>query len=487
LTIDTGPILELPTQGGVFAWNTSAGLLQKTGGFTVQPDFGMISAIYNGFRNDTTPNPVTSSFRIEEVVNNVCTTGNCTWSPYTSAAICSSCSDVSEHIILDQRFGTFGSSIPGPSNVAPGASRYTAFIVRNANLSNNDAAKYNASSGSKGGIQPALLIANTSYDAHDTVSFQDLSTMIASFVVMKASDDWLEGKVPWHESKPVATECALYFCANMYKAESQNGRLKETVMNSWSNRDPSSYQVDPQSGTVDIAKISPAVVKAYLAEYVGDRLFDPVLQRTDLRLTIPEDESPDVMSFTRSFNVSYAYIASITNFFGTFTARTDGTPRGTDQMVYPEWDGSETPLVNALWESDNLTQTFNNVALSLTNQIRNTAINSPKYQEATGDTLMWVIHVKVQWSYLAFPIAMITLGIVYVLLIVVESTRLQVPVWKESALPSVLHGLDNETQSLLREVQSEKTGPRADATTVRFGPDEKGGCLRLVAESNVVR
>jgi hypothetical protein len=273
----------------------------------------------------------------------------------------------------------------------------------------------------------------------------------------------------------------------MYKAESQNGRLKETVMNSWSNRDPSSYQVDPQSGTVDIAKISSAVVKAYLAEYVGDRLFDPVLQRTDLRLTIPEDESPDVMSFTRSFNVSYAYIASITNFFGTFTARTDGTPRGTDQMVYPEWDGSETPLVNALWESDNLTQTFNNVALSLTNQIRNTAINSPKYQEATGDTLMWVIHVKVQWSYLAFPIAMITLGIVYVLLIVVESTRLQVPVWKESALPSVLHGLDNETQSLLREVQSEKTGPRADATTVRFGPDEKGGCLRLVAESNVVR
>ncbi|KAJ4332455.1 hypothetical protein N0V87_008387 [Didymella glomerata] len=286
----------------------------------------MISAIYNGFRNDTTPNPVTSSFRIEEVVNNVCTTGN------------------------------------------------------------------------------------------------------SSFVVMKASDDWLEGKVPWHESKPVATECALYFCANMYKAESQNGRLKETVMNSWSNRDPSSYQVDPQSGTVDIAKISSAVVKAYLAEYVGDRLFDPVLQRTDLRLTIPEDESPDVMSFTRSFNVSYAYIASITNFFGTFTARTDGTPRGTDQMVYPEWDGSETPLVNALWESDNLTQTFNNVALSLTNQIRNTAINSPKYQEATGDTLMWVIHVKVQWPYLAFPIAMITLGIVYVLLIVVESTRLQVPV-----------------------------------------------------------
>lgn len=82
---------------------------------------------------------------------------------------------------------------------------------------------------------------------------------------------------------------------------------------------------------------------------------------------------------------------------------------------------------------------------------------------------------------------MISLGIVYVLLTIIESTRLQVPVWKESALPSVLHGLDNETQSLLRKAQSHKTGPRADATTVRFGPDEKDGCLRLIAQNDVVR
>lgn len=101
-------------------------------------------------------------------------------------------------------------------------------------------------------------------------------------------------------------------------------------------------------------------MEAYIAENVGDMLYDPILQRTDLQLTIPEAESPDVVSFTRSFNISYTYIISMTSFLKTLTSRTSEI-RGTDQMVYPEWDGGETPLVNALWESDNLTQTFSNV------------------------------------------------------------------------------------------------------------------------------
>lgn len=482
LVIDGGPVLELLTQSGVSNFKTSAGPLQIIGGFTVQPDFGMISAIYNGFRNSTAKDQATSSIRTEEVVNNVCTTGNCTWSPYTTAAICSSCNDVSGKIVLDQRIGTFGSSIPGPSNEAPGPAKYTAFTVRNANLSNTDTAKYNASSRS---IQPALLTANITYDHRDTMSFQNMSTMIASLVVIKAADEWLEGKVNWKASMPTATECSLYLCSNMYSAESQNGKLVETMLGSWANRDPNSYQVDPISRTVN-ATSQKTIVEAYIAENLGDMLYDPIIQRTNLQLTIPDAESPDVMSFTRSFNISYTYIISMTNFLKTFTSRTSAG-RDTNQMVYPEWDGGETPLVNALWESDNLAQTFENVALSLTNQVRYTAINSPRYHEATGNTLKWVIHVKVQWTYLAFPIAMVALGISYVLLTIVESTRLQVPVWKESALPSVLHGLDNETQSLLREIQSQRAVLRADATMVRFGPDEKDGCLRLIAESNVVR
>jgi hypothetical protein len=120
----------------------------------------------------------------------------------------------------------------------------------------------------------------------------------------------------------------------------------------------------------------------------------------------------------------------------------------------------------------NLTTTFENVARSITNQIRN---SSP--DRLQGELQKWAVHVHVDWPYLAYPIFMLVAGIVYVILTIVESTRLHVPVWKESALPTLLHGFDDETQRLLR-ADKPATQHRVQ---VRFEQDEKD-CLRLVAQ-----
>ncbi|KAF2995544.1 hypothetical protein E8E13_002933 [Curvularia kusanoi] len=80
-----------------------------------------------------------------------------------------------------------------------------------------------------------------------------------------------------------------------------------------------------------------------------------------------------------------------------------------------------TPLVNALWESQKLTLTFDHIALSLTNQLRNAASNASHVGHALGVTQRWETHVRVQWPYLAFPASMITIGITYVLLTIVQS------------------------------------------------------------------
>lgn len=363
--------------------------------------------------------------------------------------------------------------------MAAAALNYTAFTLRNGNLSNADLSTYKPSkSDQSAGSVVTLLTANTTFDAYETTSFQDLETMISSFVIMKASDEWIEGNVAWNASRPTATECALYLCANMYKAESQNGKLIEETLRSWTIRDPGSYKADPKAKTFEQG---PAA-DAYVAQK-GNKLYDWEIQRTDLQLLIPKEESPNVMSFTRTFNVTYAFITTLTKFLMDLTAGS----KDIGQMAYPAWDDGMSPLVNALWESNNLTETFNHVARSLTNQARNTAMYSGHWTEASGDTLQWVIHVRVQWAYLAFPIAMITLGVVYVLLTILESTRLHMPVWKESALPSLLHGLDSETQSLLRNAQTQHTGTKPVDTTVRFGFDEKDDCLRLMANQDAVR
>lgn len=133
LTIDAVAVVEL-VAGAVMTIETG---LYLTGGIFSQPDFGMISAIYNGFRNNT------SWYRDEEVVNTVCTRGNCTWSPYTTAAMCNACNDVSDHVQLPQGAGVNGMSSPPPHTRAL-KGPWTAWVLPNANISNYDFATYEA-------------------------------------------------------------------------------------------------------------------------------------------------------------------------------------------------------------------------------------------------------------------------------------------------------------------------------------------------------
>ena len=72
---------------------------------------------------------------------------------------------------------------------------------------------------------------------------------------------------------------------------------------------------------------------------------------------------------------------------------------------------------------------------------------------------------------------MLATGIVYVILTIVESTRLRLPVWKESALPTLLYGFDDDTQRLLRE--DKQAAQRK--VLVRFEEDEHN-CMRLVPQ-----
>lgn len=143
-------------------------------------------------------------------------------------------------------------------------------------------------------------------------------------------------------------------------------------------------------------------------------------------------------------------------------------------MGYPWRTTAALDVVDVLWNSTNPTVTFDNVARSITNQIRN---SSPDRHQ--GELKKWVLHTHVDWAYLAYPITMLVAGIVYVVLTIVESTRLRMPVWKESALPTLLHGFDDETQRLLRG--HDKAAQRN--ILVRFEYDEKD-CLRLVAQSD---
>jgi hypothetical protein len=87
----------------------------------------------------------------------------------------------------------------------------------------------------------------------------------------------------------------------------------------------------------------------------------------------------------------------------------------------------------------------------------------------------------VHWTYLIYPVTMLFIGILYVVLIMIESMHLRLPAWKEAALPTLLYGFDNETQRLLRKRQGYGGNTKTD-TSVSFAYDEQEGCSRLTVE-----
>lgn len=438
--------------------NTTGGEIIYMGGFLSRPDFGVVSAIYNGFQD-------TTSYR-NDGGTYTCTTGNCTWPVFASAAFCSSCNDVSGHLVRVTGFGLNGSNNP-VSYIQRTEGNYTAFTLPYANISNYDA-------GHPTRDAVTSMSANLTFDPNLTLSFKHQDTLLVAFAILKAPANWLASSNSWTTAdRHVATECGLYLCAKAYKAESKNNVLEEIVEDSWAGRDPSSYKADHSNHYIT----GPGLDR-WIESY-GPSLDDDFVPRTDLRIQIPAElpqTFPETMQ--RSFNISFAFIRSTMDLFLALTRSGDaGAERTRDMMAFPMDNPDDMPpIVDALWYSPNLTATFENVATSLTNQIRNI---SP--DRSAGSLQQWVVHVHVDWAYLAFPVTMIFTGIVYVVLIIVESTRLHVPVWKESALPMLLHGLDDETQSLLRHdhMLSKVNRPKR---RIQFDYDEKEDCLRLIPE-----
>lgn len=425
-----------------------------------------------------------------------CTTGNCTWSTFVSAAVCSSCKDISSEIFTQSGSGRDnGTNVPTAMNAGLYDNNFTISTLPYSEIRNWNGYSeivnenwWNLTTGNSQSLSRTLMTLNTTYKSSRTLRHANIDTLMMAFAIMRAPDEWIQSKVPWESSRPIATECALYFCTNAYQAKSQNGVLQERVVGSWAIRDQESFAIDP-SGSIQPEPGVEAVQGAPWLDVDIEDLYDPIetahLSRYDLRLKIGPDPiegfaRPDAIA--QGVNISHALIRSTIKYLHEFTGRTEddikqavtyGNESYVRPIAFPVSDAP--PVIDALWNSTNLTATFENVARSLTSQIRNT---SPQRHE--GSTQSWVIHVRVDWAYLAYPISMLLIGILYVILIIVESARLRLPVWKESALPTLLYGFDDETQVLLRKRENYEGGKRVD-TNVRYDVDEKEDCLRLTA------
>ena len=465
--------------------------------FISRPDFGLAASIFAGL--GLTANQTTDTWAAEFL----CSTGNCTWTPYTSLGVCSRCNDISEGIqvsVGEAQWCTENSrggcdpavtiiwkdtTIHTGEGVVPYTSHFLRTPFSDLTLSNWQHQKYDGSRCPM--CETATVVANTVLSPEMTVSFQNLSTMIIAWTYLAANASFADGKTTWQDTPVTAHECSLYLCSQVLQSRVENGKLHEEVLAKWAERGP--VPINESGITVQIAQERETGVpfsNQSLVDWLltqGDDNYLPGEENlskagnSTIQIRIPRSElkanrkiakvAPQLAGLLPDdnlvFNVSRATMGSLVRYLAidlSGLGRLNSTT--SNQLIYPPdffgnyqaGTGPPPPLVNVLGESENITATFANIAASMTKFMRDTARSSSDSSLAPiqrGDTQTWVIHIRVKWGYLIFPATVLLVGCAVTLAVILRTRGLGLPAWRGSALVTLARGLDSASQSRLQE------------------------------------
>ncbi|KAI0861110.1 hypothetical protein F4860DRAFT_524493 [Xylaria cubensis] len=391
--------------------------------YRYQPDLGMVSATYNGFYNSSTMESQTASF--------TCSTANCTWTPFTTLAMCSACEDITSSLKRYKIAGINLGTIKGPERYT----NWTVHALPEVNITNmSDVDLFDVRI--EEDALPAVMTATRLTNHQRTISFQNLSSMITTIQILKADDVKAGKPLKWDDIAVTATECALYFCAKAHRSSIKQGKLDEETIGTWSERDPNSYS--PLGGS-DRYNFTAFDEWNNYSLYTGSG----DVPRIPLRLFIPTeaiDQFHLPSSVRDSFSLSYESVGSTVRFMND-----DFFPGKI--LVYTKFQTNDIqPLVvEALYKSTNLSTTFDRVARSLSNWMRD--ISSVKQN---GKTQEWLVRIRVKWPYIAAPLVEFIIGLAFCLFIIFETRRLGLDPWKTDTIATLTHSVDAETRAQLR-------------------------------------
>jgi hypothetical protein len=297
-----------------------------------------------------------------------------------------------------------------------------------------------------------FMTARSTARPSETIAFQTSSTLFLGVSILRAHYE--SSTQPWSQVNVTATDCALYFCVKRFTSAMENSTLSESSVEVASTRNPASFLSGSKKG--------PKV----------DALFEADIwyNRTDLQIDVPQrGHAPATFA---AANISQPAIDGITAYIsGIFndSSWTNAISRGPNGMQrltgVVEGIFNTTvmgryapPVMQTLWESSDLSTLFSNLAASITSNMRANSAGSLKVQGQLG-TLE--THIEVRWLWLILPILCICLGAVSLLLAIWHTHKSQVPLWKNSTLALLFHGLDREalhsqtSETLLSQMQKE--------------------------------
>lgn len=368
------------------------------GEWKAQPDLGMVASVYDGFNNRSTSTAQKIAF--------TCSTGNCTWEPYASLAVCGSCRDVTSHITSSIQNKTESTSF---GNRFWGTTKIFSLLLNNiSNWEEVDGFEMTDKRDVPVDSTSTIMSARGTINGSALVSFANSTTFLFGFSILYADNRYVNGSTGWNASHPTATECGLELCTSIYSSQVTKGILNETVLHSSINRNISSLLPDPSllykdhSNLGCLQDFNEKNNYALLYDWPSVNINIP---RSNLQLLAPEAQTAAEYNITANsptnFFVSDRTLKSTLSWLQSEFTLSDlvwfdyVAPNELNELPDPNF-WNQSPIASALLDEHGLGATFDGVAESMTVWMHN--LGFTQQQPMVGTTSLWVLHVQVRWA-----------------------------------------------------------------------------------------
>ncbi|KAI0803535.1 hypothetical protein GGR55DRAFT_387037 [Xylaria sp. FL0064] len=395
------------------ALNYTGALPGKTSSTGFVPILPLKSAVYNGlFAENDRPN---SALAFE------CQSGNCTWDPYDTLAVCDECVDltpfIQEYCALGETSNNCGWQVPQGAKLTD---RTEVFSM----TSQIPTAR---------GDQPHSSIVRL------------------IFMGTEAYD----GKPG--ETKPWARQCLLSACVQTIETRVSNGVLSEKVVDTEMN-----------NTVVDNSNLNDGHDhNVYISGKDGTQYQLGIEAMLSMRgwfssLFANGSASRSAAAYNRTITDNSVVVNL------TVGISSGETFFDSDIVTAFYWNYYEYP--------DGLDRLVSDTATSMTATFRSFMGAVP----VTGRAVYMESYVDVHWGFAVVPILVVVGALVFLLAMIYQSEKSTTQVWKSSALAMLFHGLDDATKNQFAHANSlQEQKAQARATKVQLEVSGDGTLLRL--------
>lgn len=293
-------------------------------------------------------------------------------------------------------------------------------------------------------IGPFELTVKITARPSESIAFKSTATLSQAVSILRAN---FSGKYSqnWTSVPVTASECALYFCINAYGSEIKNGTLMEQHRETPSVRNPASFQILDENDTT-----------LYRPNATIDALYEPKIwfNRSDLQIIFPQQVLANKIT---KANISQAAIDGISEYitglfvidggvhfneFGcTGAALAAGSPKNAGTESYAP------ASMQALAGTSSIDMIFSNLAASISANMRGTSDHQLTFSGLGG---IYETFIQVHWAWIALPRVCVCLGTIFLILVIWQTSRFSLPIWKSSIFAVLTHGLDDSMMGSMK-------------------------------------